>query len=223
MNVGMTAQPLNGMRGRAALCRALLRTYSPTVVIETGTFQGRTTRWLRRHTPRQFKVVTMELQKKVRGALPKERGVAYVNGDSGALVSVLCAMCSPYTRPFFYLDAHGVGPYPLRAELLAIGALSQALVLVDDCAVPHDAGYTFLGFDFKKAGIDVGDLGRYGLRAHSGEALSARQLRRWIPRRWRILWPSYPSSREGLIKTGCAIVCDPWTAQRVQQLNEVRR
>jgi hypothetical protein len=136
-------QPFNGQRHRLQTIRRLIAAYEPDVFVETGTFLGHTTRFfLGQGVP----VWTVEVKRRFYLSARVRLGVAdhltMVRGSSPEVLQRLRA--EAFERPFFYLDAHWWSSLPLANELREIAAgWDNALVVIDDCVVPGDAGYSY--------------------------------------------------------------------------------
>jgi hypothetical protein len=178
--------PFNGQEFRQRLFTEMAARIPFVAIIETGTDRGTTTAFFRRATnasihsfevnPRHYGFATARLR-----ALPN---LHLHCGDSRAGLRHL-ATSNALRRGsvFFYLDAHGCGDLPLAEEIdLAFRHWPEAVVMVDDFAVPDDPAY---GFDDYGAGkaltlgylIDNGVLpaGIWFPRCHSSAETGARR------------------------------------------------
>ena len=138
--------PLNGQAARQRLVAALIDDFGPVAIVETGTHRANTTLWL----ADRFKgrIFTCERSQRlfIQAAikLKPHAHVRIANADSREFLKELCAKRIGGVPVLFYLDAHGSGDLPLADELEAILARpGSSLVLIDDFAVPGDAGYGF--------------------------------------------------------------------------------
>jgi hypothetical protein len=106
----------------------------------------------------------------------------------------------------FYLDAHWESYLPLREEAeLVIGHFPQAVLLIDDFAVPDDLGYKFDDYGPGKR-IDL----EYLLSANLPTI--------------RVYFPSTPSHKENGARRGCAIVtANPGMAAILDKIQFLRR
>lgn len=79
--------------------------------------------------------------------------MTFLVGESSRWLAIL-ARKGHLDRPLVYPDAHAPGRrLPLGDELTAIGGASEhALLVVDDCLVPHDSGYGYDVYD----GLPIG-------------------------------------------------------------------
>jgi hypothetical protein len=173
--------PFAGQRRREATLEALVRHYRPDAIVETGTFLGLTTRRL---AAWGVPVYSIELQPQwfhlARVHTRRQRAVTLLCGDSVAGLRWVRDRVAP-RRPLAYLDAHWEARLPLREELATLlGAWEDAVVVIDDCRVPHDTGY----------GYDV-----YG-----GVAIEAERLA--LPPTVRVAYPAGPASEEGGARRG---------------------
>lgn len=118
----------------------LLRRFGITHALETGTYQGGTTRWL----AQMVKTVhTIENNPDlVRENEARFRGLANVQAHAGNSPTVMAAVLAHATdqdRYFFYLDAHWNDYWPIRDELLEIAksrCRNNCLIVIDDFQVP---------------------------------------------------------------------------------------
>lgn len=122
-------------------------------IVETGTYHGTTTAHFRRTT--ELPIHSFEANPRAYGfAAEHLRGLPNVHlqlADSRAgLQRLAAARALPTGRVFFYLDAHWFDELPLAEEVaLAFRHWPDAVVMIDDFAVPDDPGY---GFDDYGAG-----------------------------------------------------------------------
>jgi hypothetical protein len=173
--------PFAGQRRRELTLEALVAHYRPDAIVETGTFLGLTTRRL---ADWGVPVYSIELQPQwfhlARVHTRRQRAVTLLCGDSVAGLRWVRDRVRP-RRPLAYLDAHWEARLPLREELeTLLGAWQDAVVVIDDCRVPHDTGY----------GYDV-----YG-----GVAIEAERLA--LPPSVRVAYPAGPASEEGGARRG---------------------
>ena len=148
-----SAPYLPGHRKRA-LILDVARKHSLLVLVETGTYEGETSYWLRRHFER---IVTVELEPRLfaqaRVRLSPYENIETIEGDSlAALPGILASLDSP---ALFWLDSHACttksasGGSPAAGELELI--LSQPLpsggrhvVLIDDVRLLGGDGWPTL-------------------------------------------------------------------------------
>ncbi len=138
--------PLNGQEARIGAVREMFQRMSFDLVVETGTYRGMSTRFLRSLTT--ARVVTIESDGRyARFAFRSLRDLPdtkVILGDSATEIRRLAVGARPVVseRPFFYLDAHGEARLPLRWELLEImSGWTTFCALIDDFEVPGDPGY----------------------------------------------------------------------------------
>ena len=140
-------EPFNGQRQRLQAVRRMIAAYEPDVFVETGTFLGHTTRFfLGQGAP----VWTVEANRiyylSARIRLGFAHDLTMARANSPDVVARLAR--EGFRRPFFYLDAHWWSHLPLEQELRAIAdGWRDALIVIDDCAVPGDAGYKYDAYD----------------------------------------------------------------------------
>ena len=174
----------NGQQMRQQAVRDMFERVPFDLVVETGTYRGTTTAFLRTLTTAPIVTVesSVRLERYSRARLADLPNIKVRGGDSASEIRRIRHGKRAVTvqRPFFYLDAHG-GPtrrLPLRYELLEVtSAWPEFCVLIDDFQVPGDPGYGFdsfgVGFRLQPAfldGLDLTDVVRF--------------------------WPSAPSSAE---------------------------
>jgi len=138
---------LNGQVGRQAAVSGMFQHIDFDLVVETGTYRGTTTEFLRTLT--RAPIVTIEVDERLAfysqarlGTLPDLR---VVYGDSATEIRRLIFGKGRDARlPFFYLDAHWHTRLPLRWEILEVlSAFPECCILIDDFQVPTDGGYRF--------------------------------------------------------------------------------
>lgn len=174
--------PMNGQTARLEIVRALLHAVRPVRIIETGTYRGVTTEWLAGFG---VPVLTIEADDLsfhfARRRLARFAHVRAAHGDS---VDVLRKEPREDEPVFLYLDAHREAYLPLRDELHTIfDRMPRAVVLIDDCAVPEDAGYGY------------------------NDALNVQYLERSkLPATSRVFFPTVPSREETGHRRGAAVL-----------------
>ena len=139
--------PFNGQPFRREIVQELVTISKPTFIVETGTFRGTSTEHMARLV--SVPVHTIEYEGRFYGysrvRLRKFPHVHVHNGDSRTVLRELIrGRALPFTRGFFYLDAHWGEDLPLAEELeLIFSTWPSALILIDDFQVPNDPGYYF--------------------------------------------------------------------------------
>lgn len=190
--------PLNGQRSRTSAVVALLELFRPVTVVETGTYLATTTGFLADRGLPTFSVEVAPMYVGIaRARLRSRDNVTLLVGDSSGWLAIL-AREGQLDRPLVYLDAHAPEqPLPLDCELAAIrGAAEHAVLVVDDCLVPHDNGY----------GYDV-----YGDLPISLERVN-------VPRGSRSAYPATPAAEETGGRRGTLYVGWGDGAQAIEQL-----
>jgi len=185
--------PFNGQPGRQALFRNIVAQAKPAAIIETGTFLGTSTDFMAAFG---LPVFSVEGQRRNFGyCRTRFRGRANINlllGDSREGLKTL--LDGPLKDRLaktllFYLDAHWHEDLPLAEEIEIIFARTDgAICLVDDFAVPGDAGYVYDDYGPGKA-LDADYIApllrRFGLTAY---------------------YPTLRSAEEGGLKRGCVAI-----------------
>lgn len=200
--------PFNGQERRIEAVRDIFSRVPFEAVIETGTFRGTTTRFLRALSdapvatveadPRYFRYARLRLL---------FSGVKVIHGDSATVLRSLSQDPVWGKSPaFFYLDAHWMDALPLSGELHTIASnWSDFVVLIDDFEVPGDQGY---GYD------DYGSSGRLDLGLLAASALP----------NVVIYWPSSASRHESGARRGWVVVASPGSVDdALRPLPTVRR
>jgi hypothetical protein len=136
--------PLNGQLVRMRTIRALLDTFSPDAIIETGTFLGDTTGFFSGNLIPVYSIeVKFLFHLLARYRLGRHPDVTLIRGDSRRILRMLTRL-RRFERPMAYLDAHWWDELPLQAEVTTIlGAWEESVIVIDDCQVPDDPGYRF--------------------------------------------------------------------------------
>lgn len=195
---------MNGQTARLEMVRALLHSMQPVRIIETGTYHGTTTEWFA-----GFGVPVLSIEANQRAfrfaarRLARFTNVRVVRGDSVAELAKLRPEGAPV---FCYLDAHWEAHLPLRDELrMLVERFPRAVVLIDDFAVPDDAGYAF---------DDYGP----------GAALTIDYLKgSSLPASARLFLPTVPSTEETGHRRGAAVVAwDPQLAELLAGMRGLR-
>lgn len=185
--------PFNGQEARRALFDQLVAAVDPAAIVETGTFRGVTTEYL---AGAGRPVHTIELSPSAFGYSGERFADHNVKvkrylGDSRVLLRWLLARRLSSAAPvLFYLDAHGGGQeLPLAAEIELIAERSpKPVIMIDDFAVPHDAGYRY---------------DDYGPGKVLDHALIAPLLERF---RMAAFYPATPSAAETGMRRGCVVL-----------------
>jgi hypothetical protein len=139
--------PFNGQRGRIRIFTRIVDCLPIEIIIETGTFRGTTTLFLRHASG--LPVHTVEASRRnfyfARRRFEFEDGIRAQCGDSRAFLEELGHDSNATNRPaFFYLDAHWQEDLPLSEELSIITKYwNQPVLMLDDFQVPDDPGYSY--------------------------------------------------------------------------------
>jgi predicted O-methyltransferase YrrM len=186
--------PFNGQKARARLFQDLIGCLQPQAIIETGTFLGTTTEFM---AEAGLPVFTIEAHPRSFGfalaRLRPCRNVTLLKGDSRAMLRSL--FDGPLRRSgngtlLFYLDAHWNDDLPLAEEVdLVFRRCPGAVVIVDDFAVPGDAGYAFDNYGPGKS-LDA---------EYIGPAVAAHEL--------AVFYPSTPAAEDTGARRGCVVLC----------------
>ncbi len=181
---------MNGQIARLEFTREIILRCRIARIIETGTYRANTTRWFAQFG---LPVVTSEIVPRL-AELGKLRLRTFPNvevraSDSVAVLRSLATEPIDRSAPtLFYLDAHWFKSLPLREEVeLAVAHFTEAVLIIDDFAVPDDPGY---GFD------------NYG----PGKALNLDYLSRVNTPPLMIYFPVATSSQETGARRGSAIL-----------------
>ena len=163
---------MNGQEGRQAAVTRMFQLVAFDLVIETGTYRGTTTEFLRGLT--QAPIVTIEVVDRLayyaRACLRQLPDVRVVLGDSATEIRrTIFRKDQDAHRPFCYLDAHWHTRLPLRWEVLEVmSGFEQFCIVIDDFQVPDDPGYRFddYGPGFRLSadlfdGLDLHDVTRF--------------------------------------------------------------
>jgi hypothetical protein len=199
----------NGQEFRRRVFTELFMRVPFVAIIETGTSYGTTTRYLRLAThvpihsfeanPRRYAFARAQLM-----ALPD---LQLHRCDSRAGLAHLAASNAlPAGSVFFYLDAHGFGDLPLAEEIdLVFRHWPEAVVMVDDFAVPDDPGYGFDDYGVGRA-LTLAYLGEHDLLP-SG-----------------VWFPSCASTAETGARRGCVVLARAADViQRIDRATTLRR
>lgn len=178
----------------------------PTAVVETGSYRGTTTAFLRDFGVPVYTVeLNAQLYYYVRRRFRRDERVEVALGDSRDYLEKLAKRSDvPKARVLFYLDAHWGDDLPVKDELELIRRIwRESVVIVDDFEVPDDPAY---GFD------------DYGVgRALSLSCLPIEELG------YRIFWPSTPGEEETGERRGCVVLATPdEAAERIGSVTGLR-
>lgn len=203
------ARPFNGQEARRRMVLEICQRVQFVAVVETGTYRGATTAYLHRVTG--LALHSFEVNPRhygfARARLRRLTAVRLHRGDSRAGLKRLASSGALQPGPvLFYLDAHGLADLPLAAEIdIAFGHWPEAVVMIDDFAVPDDPGY---GFD------DYGD-GRALTLAYLDEN-DLRPAGVWLPR--------CASAAETGARRGCVVLARaPELIRRIDAVAALRR
>lgn len=183
--------PFNGQTFRQRMFAELCALVPFAAIVETGTHRGSTTAHLRRTT--RVPIHSFELRPRhhgfARARLWRARDMHLHRRDSRTGIAALAASGALRHGPvFFYLDAHWEHDLPLAEEVdLALRHCPQAVVMIDDFAVPDDPGY---GFD------DYGP----------GKTLSLDYLGSRVAPPTAIWFPACDSRDETGFRRGCVVL-----------------
>jgi len=197
--------PFNGQRQRQKIFRDVLGVVPFVAIVETGTFRGDTTLYLRSESG--LEVFTVENQALNHGfakaRFMRDRGIHALCDDSRAALRKLARRAELRGRSlFFYLDAHWGQDLPLQEEVEIIATYwPHAVVMVDDFAVPDDAGY---GYD------DYGEA----------RALTLEYLSRSRNVSYGVFFPAASSDAESGARRGCVLLA--FRPDVVKALSQVR-
>lgn len=182
--------PMNGQQGRAKSFLALLAALEPAAIVETGTYRGTTTEWMASNFAGRIHTCEIDprLYYQSRQKLARFSHVHCELIDSRAFLRALLPTLPPDQPAVFYLDAHWKDDLPLAEEVGAIfSAHPRAVIMIDDFAVPCDAGYAW---------DDYGPGKRLTLEILvAAGAVDA-----------QVFFPALPSEAETGAKRGCCVL-----------------
>jgi hypothetical protein len=202
--------PFNGQTARQALFVEIVTNTKPQALIETGTSLGATTALM---SQTGLPVFSIELYPRhygfARARFWRKRNIKLLHDDSRTGLRRLfdgpLQALAGHTL-FFYLDAHGHvfgDDLPLAEELdIVFRWCPSAVVMIDDFAVPNDAGY---GYD------DYGP-GRALVFDYIRPAIVEHRLRAFFPSTPSVAdYPSTPMAAAGLVipgrlRRGCVVL-----------------
>jgi hypothetical protein len=198
----------NGQQRRIEAVREAFERVHFESIIETGTYRGTTTAFLRGIS--SAPIATIEADSRYYNYSRFRfvgRGVTVMSGDSAQMLERLAAG-DPWRRSpaFFYLDAHWLAALPLPREIATITRQwSDYVVVVDDFRVPDDAGY---GFD------DYGEAG----------ALAVEILAPIATPRTIVYWPNARSDAETGARRGWVMLVSAGSIdERLRSMTAIRR
>ncbi len=132
-------RPFNSDPGIEGLIKKLHADFEFERFVETGTYQGFTTKWFARTFPEK-EIHTVESNKAnyeiAQRYLKEHTNVTTYLGDSPV---VLKEILQTNKKTFFYLDAHWAEVWPLHQELQEIANLCKdnCCIMIDDFKVPN--------------------------------------------------------------------------------------
>jgi hypothetical protein len=190
--------PFNGQFHRMQLVKEILKCFEFCAIVETGTYRGLTTAFLRRLSG--LPVYTVEASERsfyfAKQRFRHEDGVFVEYGDSRTFLKRLGK--DPRLSDgcvFFYLDAHlqlGLplyeqGDLPLHEELEIIArSWPDPVIMIDDFQVPDDPAYGF---------------NDYGI----GGRLTVDYLPPVLKQEFRLFWPTVRGEGETDPRRGCVV------------------
>ena len=191
----------NGQVFRQLIFVDLNRVCEFEAIVETGTYVGCTTQFFAKNTgvpvytvesnPRSFQLARRRLKSFPNVHSARADSVEFLRG----------LPLAPETRTFFYLDAHWEERLPLATEVESIASrFSRFVIMIDDFAVPGDAGY---GFD------DYGP----------GKQLSLRDFPFNKDPRMSVYFPSRHSSQESGSRRGSVFLVSSEMCHAVDSLD----
>jgi hypothetical protein len=202
--------PFNNQAARRNLFETLRVALAPAVIVETGAFRGSTTEYLGRSG---LPVFSAELDLHAYGfslaRTFRQLNVKIMLGDSRSMLKRLMAnprWTNDSEVQFFYLDAHWGDDLPLAEEIdIIFSHCPNALVMIDDFAVPDDPGY---GFD------DYGP----------GKALNFDYIQSVVvAQKLFLFYPSTPSAEETGARRGCLVLAKSERLERELSLQPMLR
>jgi hypothetical protein len=161
--------PFNGQEFRRAIFAELIARVPFGAIVETGTFRGTTTEYMRSLT--SLPIHTVEIHPRFHAfadqRLRRLKDVHLALGDSRSFMQALFEQQRLGSAPaLFYLDAHWESDLPLVQEVnLIFAGHPNAVVLIDDFEVPGDPDYNYDDYGGGKA-LTLQYLGRTDLAAY---------------------------------------------------------
>jgi len=145
---GLAVAPsaFNGQFSKHRIFSALCGQFLFDAFVETGTYEGNTTRFLAHAGMPVYSVESnSDFYQKASALLKDSPSVQLFLGDSPRILEHLLSEVIPRNNlVFFYLDAHWYVPLPLGEEMRKIAALHpRAVVMIDDIKVEGDEGYGY--------------------------------------------------------------------------------
>ena len=130
-----------------AMLERLIRQGQVKSFVETGTYLGFSSYYLATRYP-YLAVTTIEINPEYydlsRVGLGRLQNVRQMLGPSEQVLEATPDLFADVGLPLFWLDAHWAEYLPLPQELQLIShRLSQAIIMVDDCAVPHRPDFKY--------------------------------------------------------------------------------
>ncbi len=201
--------PFNGQLRRAECFRQLVKAIACDVIIETGTFRGTTSAFMRDETG--LLVLTVERNPLAFGYCAARfllrRGVKVFNADSRPFLATIDVSEGLHKRPFVYLDAHcHKVETPISDEVrLVTSRWPKAVIMIDDFEVPDDPGYFFDSYS-------------------NGEALCLDYLRRFLPAQAAVYFPTAVSGSETGRRRGAVVIAvSTDTQHQLDRVPSIRR
>lgn len=137
----------NGQEFRAKIFQELIENIDFGALFETGSFRGTTTEFMAQQYPGN--IYTMESQLENHGFCQarfwQNHRIHVLHGDSRTLLPHYLKKVQLWKKPIIcYLDAHWLEDLPLLKECQIIQASGvNAVIMIDDFAVPTDSDYQF--------------------------------------------------------------------------------
>lgn len=184
----------NGQHHRQKIFCDLVRAFQFGAVLETGTFMGNTTGYMRNRV--DCPVFTCEaspiFQSVAISRLKKSKKIEFTLGDSRKFLEDRLSRISWDHLPkplFFYLDAHWHEDLPLDEEIRIISRyVNECIIMIDDFAVPGDSEYTY---------------DNYG----KGKSLDMFTFRKTFTETgMQVFFPELEGKDEGGAKRGCVVL-----------------
>ena len=193
----------NGQAGRKAIFLEVLERINFDLVLETGTWVGNTTGYLRETSG--LPVFTCELNERyfvfAQKRLEEFKEITFSNTDSRSFLRSHFEKHPDLGTAFIYLDAHWYDDLPLAEELEIISQMSRHpfVIMIDDFEVPNDKGYMFDYYTAK-------------------DCLSMRRFGKEFERHGLIpFFPALKSSEETGSKTGCVLLAKDTLAEELRK------
>lgn len=182
---------LNSQQQRGKAVKKIIADFDPHAVVETGCYLGAGTKFFLNNSTAP--IYTCEINGHYANfSQARFKKESRVNIYSASSVDFLKKISDPVlsneAKIFFYLDAHWAQELPLKEEIqIILKRWRNSLMLIDDFAVPNDAGY---GYD------------SYG----ESNVLNASYLQN-IHKDLRVFYPRISSKKETGSKRGCCAIC----------------